>query len=246
MENLCAQEPGVTSITNQTNNPFEMAAEIFLSQPTAIVRGGLALSLSLAIEPNQLQDLVFSLWPDTALTEIELSELVDWPFVTTGESGWSMLQPMARVLSTYFREADQKLFTSAHEHLVSMERNRTRLDELDDWFISGRTTYYLAGINPAASASQFGEVFEHAPVVDRTSCRVWLADLVDRQSYLLGDTTRAVSFFRGFRYYVSGDRRMAANEFARVLSSDDVDIYRAISLHLGALCVRNQMAENVV
>ncbi len=236
----------MTTVTNEASNPFEMAAEIFLSQSSAIVRGGLALSLSVTIEPDQLQALVRRLWPDTALTEVELSELIDWPFVIAGQSGWSMLQPMARVLSTYFRDADQVLFTSAHELLASMEKSRTPSDELDDWFISGRTAYYLAGVDPTVSAGQFGEVFEHAPVVDRTSCRVWLAGLVDRQSHLLGDTSRTVSFFRGFRHYVSGNRRAAAREFTRVLAGEDADIYRAISLHLGALSIRSQMAENVV
>ena len=165
----------MTTVADQANHSLDPVVETFLSQPPAIVRGGLVLSLSVAVSPTQLRSLVHTIWPDTTLTDAEVGELLDWPFVLAGELGWSILPAIAKLLSSYFHETDQGHFTTAHELLASMESNRTPVDQLDEWFIRGRTAYYLAGVDPALSSIQFGEVFERAPVVDRTSCRVWLA-----------------------------------------------------------------------
>ena len=229
----------------ESARPFEVATEAFLSQSASIVRPGLVLSLCVTIAPDQLVELVSRLWPDTRPTNLDMDSLVEWPFVLSGESGWSMLESVSRILSSHFQESDPVLFASAHEYLAAMEAEREGGDEWEGWFIRGRTAYYLAGVDPTASAKQFGETFDRAPALDRTTCRVWLAALVDRQSQLLGETSRTVSFFRAFRYYVSGERRMAAGEFDLVLADEQADLYRAISLHLRAMSEQDQTNASV-
>lgn len=230
----------------EPDRSFAVAAEAFLSQPTNIVRAGLVLSLCVTITRDELQNLVGELWPNSYLTDADLDALYDWPFVLSGESGWSMLQPLSRILSANFQQTFSELFRDAHARLSDMEARRVADDDREDWFIRGRTAYYLAGVDPVASANKFGEVFDIAPALDRTSCRIWLATLVDRQSELLGATSRTVSFFRGFRYYVAGARQMAVTEFDYVLASDELDTYRAISLHLRAISQGDQAKPSVI
>ena len=230
---------------NQPQNSFDVIADAFLSQPTPIVRCGFILALSINIASNELSSVVNEIWPETTLTETEVNSLSEWPFVLTGDSGWSMLPPVSAVLSLRLEQSDPLLFTRVHEHLADREASRTGVDELESWFIGGRTAYYLAGVDPAVSATRFGEAFEEAPVVDRTSCRIWLARLVNRQSHLLGENSRVVSFFKGFQHYIEGNYRMAAAQFDLVLAADDADMYRAIALHLRALSGRSRNADYV-
>jgi tetratricopeptide (TPR) repeat protein len=230
-----------TSSNSETQALGQQVAEVFLETVSApVVHAGWLVSVALSIRPEDLARSLSNLWPkddEAGASEAALAQLSKWPFLVRKDDGWSMLESVAIPLAEHFRQTEPELFRSAHELLAALESEHDAANDLEQgWLLRGRLAFYLAGIDPVESVREFGDAFEHAPVMDRTTCRLWLSNLAIRQSHLLTEQERVVLFFRGFRRYVIGDRRTAAEDFDEVLRSDQRDIYRAIALHLRGVC----------
>lgn len=208
-----------------------LAAFLTAASPSEL-RLACLLSCVIVVSDEEAVRIAQQVWP--TFDASALDDIRRRPFVEQVHGGLRLTQRWSKTMSTRFKTTDVSAFRQVHQLLADAEH--TSLDSEEDpdnrWFIRGRTAFYLAGLDPSQSVSEFGEVFTTPPVVERTARRLWLAALVERQSSLLSAEEREVAFFRGFAHYVQGRQRDARPDFERVVASDQRDRYRAVALHL--------------
>ncbi|MFD7338497.1 hypothetical protein ACFV98_21180 [Streptomyces violascens] len=210
-------------------------------------RAAMALSVSLTANGADLANLLEEVWGDEKAYATETVEaLVQAPFVELTTAGWRMNASLAPRIAGRFLKEDGSSFRRVHEFLRTIEKQRLEAVESADkgtdpaeiWFTKTRLAFYLAGLDAGDAAYKFGEAFETAPRREQNAARMWLSTLVLRQAPLLGDHSRAVRFFEGFRAYMSGRSDEAGRLFSEVIEGNTEDMYQAISIHLREICVR--------
>ena len=212
---------------------------------SAYRRAAMALSVCLASRPDDLRDLVGQLWSDGAVVAEAVDRVVVAPFVETTAAGCRINSDLVEPFIGRFMNEDQVVFERAHEILADREREamleladaEPDVLEMERWFVQGRLAFYLAGVHSDESVERFGLAFESAPPREATPSRLWLSTLVFRQRPLLGEHSRAIAFFEGFRAYVAGRRTEALSYLNEVIVGDSEDLYQAIGLHLYAICL---------
>lgn len=214
-------------------------ADLFLSVASeAEARMAMLLSVAVELDRADLAALLRSVWGEDQEWESAREQLERWPFVIRSSSGWRISGSIGTALAIEMRESHPAVFVRAHEVLAALEEElEATANPEEQWFVRGRIAYYLAGLDERRSAAAFGAAFADAPAMERSLARMWLAGLAIRQDYLLGSESRTIEFFRGFRQYVSGNRREAASSFELVFESGIGDIYSAIAMHLWAVVV---------
>lgn len=203
----------------------ELRAGFVLASAIAAPKADIVAALRAAFD---MQD------SDTATSAVE--SLLRRPFVERVEEGFRVSRPLAVLLSDKFREDDPDAYGSAYAGWLDHEQ--MRLDTVDPeerWFVRGRIAFYLAAIDPEASAQEFGATFAEPPPGDPAPPRSWLTALALQQEGPLSVTPSAISFFRGYNSYKQGRFEAAARHFEDVIDTEEGDRFRAISLHLWAV-----------
>jgi tetratricopeptide (TPR) repeat protein len=240
-------------------NRSESLADLVLAgRDSAFRHATFVLAVCLAASPEDLQSLIVQVWPgDEGGAGEAVKELLATSFVEETEAGWRINVALAPLLARSFLGEDEPAFLHAHTVLADREREalrrleRHRLEreaphrsgeiensgnEIDGWFAQGRLAFYLVGVQADEAVNQFGLTFESAPRQQLNIARMWLSLLVLRQAQFLGDYARVVAFFQGFRAYVSNRRDVARDYFDTTISDSQEDLYKAIALHLYAMC----------
>jgi hypothetical protein len=223
----------------------DLAVSVMVSvAPRAVTRRAYVLSTSLGLEFDELESAVAATWPDEGRRSVEAESLALWPAIERRGRTWHANDAVVDLLASHFSGQEPEAFgrlnsrlmrteIDTRDSLVSELRDR---GEVEAWRSGARVAFYRAATSPERSVKEFGEAFSEAPSPDVSAYRLWVANLVKRREPLLMGFPRELAFYRGFRAYIGGDRRKAANEFRAVVrDAGSMDRYRAISLHLLAV-----------
>jgi tetratricopeptide (TPR) repeat protein len=204
----------------------------------ATMRLATVLSCCVEYEPGALIQVAVETWSESGdLTDDAITAMSAWPFVNATGARWRIDRDIAIALRDRLRLENPAEFVELHRVLAAREaREDAELDEYGSWFVRGRLAFYLAAIDGQQSLDEFAGAFVDPPAFDRARCRMWISDLVDRQSDLLASHQREVTFYRAFAMYSSGmarDAKSLIKLFDSVIGPEpEPDLYTAISMHL--------------
>jgi len=228
---------------------LEPEVRLFLAAaPSPVLRAAWLTSISLGLRAEDLVDLCVRLWPKDQ--PVEPTILDDFPIFRQAAGFIELADYAVGAISSDFRSRDQEKYLDAHQILVAGEE--ATLDDEDEWLIAGRIAFYLAALDETESSARFRSSFSRPPSYsDQTRYRMWLTSLALRQQPLLPSFSRDSLFYSAYRFYISGQRRLAHDAFEEVLLADQRDEIHAIALHLSAVLesdleVRRQRLEESV
>jgi hypothetical protein len=226
----------------------EAARLAFLKALTPMQRRLISVaSIGFHSSGEDLKAIAQRVWGDEP-TDEDLSPLFSSPLIEAETDGWVVAASVANVVSEQFRESEPEQFVAVHRAFVELETRRRDevTTEYDGWFVDSRIAYFLAGVDPGASVAAFDQRFAAPPDLDRVAARMWLTGLVLKQSALLEDYQRDLTFYRGFRAYIAGARGDAREAFQVVADDPRDDHITAIAEHLLSVLLRGVDLEEAI
>lgn len=192
------------------------------------------LAVSLGTDLDTLGSALSYLWPE--IDSHEAIEDLRWlMFVHEAGTELYLSRDFAHRLSLEFRGKDPDRFRKAHEFFLAEEEATGGLAGDLEWARSTTIAFYLSALDPPEAVRQFGRRFVDAPEQDQTANRIWVCDLVGRQSYLLTNQRRELQFFGGFELYVAHRYDRAGPMLDEVVDlTVGMDYFGAVALHLTA------------
>lgn len=210
------------------------------------------LSACLSVKPTELYELVSQAWAEG---EDDLSRSIDLvlhsPIAEETSAGWRVADALEGPILQHFIEEDESTFRRIRLWLAEKEvrtieqMGQSSPIEMERWLAKARLAFYLVDVQVEEAVEQFADAFESAPAGEAKRARSWLSSLAIRQASALREFGYVLSFFEGFRLYVAGQRASAERKFRQVVEEGHQDLYRAISLHLHALCLSTRSRRRI-